>query len=285
MLPASPALADLSGCAATQYRPAGGIPTSCTTACSRVWASFASRCQVEIMDAPDSNIDASGARTSTSTTAGDMEAFSGVCHLGIGNSECTSNRSCEELQVLFPGSFAATHTWPHQMGGADNICAESDRDGDGDANRGANGCQRLPFVEARNICFELGTRMCRLEELFAGETSGSGCEFDTEQVWSSSPCSATRKHDAWQSSVGDCRYDSNIAADDNYSLLDTLTTAADVQACKEYAIPPQLSNTQQQFTSISSDSSERLLAPCDDSACDEVSFQWKNPDFLSRNPD
>jgi len=189
------------------------MPDSCSARCAATWASFASRCQVEMAASPN---------------FGAMEAFSGVCHLGIGNGECVSATSCEDLQAAFPGAFGFGR-------GADNVCAESDN------GMGANGeeqCHTTPFVEARSVCFELGARLCRIDELIAGESRGTGCGFDGQQLWSSSPCSATGKQDAWTSTVGDCRYpqggqSGGTHCDGSCNLLDTLTEREDVQACKD----------------------------------------------------
>jgi hypothetical protein len=196
---------------------ASGIPSRCDAQCATTWASFASRCQVEMEASPN---------------YGDMEAFTGVCHLGIGNNECVSAKSCEDIQSEFPGAFP--YRVQHSQHGADNICAESDN---GMGADGSSQCHTEPFVEARNICFEFGARLCSVDELIQGETHGTGCGHDGHQLWSSSPCSSTGKDDAWTETVGDCRYGDGTTAgthcDGACNLLDTIEGRTDVQDCKD----------------------------------------------------
>ena len=162
--------ADPADCAA-----ASGIPTACSTECSGTFASLMRRCHEEVIASP---------------AAGDLEAFSAICGLGIGEDGCVSGKSCEDIQAAFPGAF------PYRMQGGNhgnaNICAESDN---GMASDGTSECHTGSFSQGRNICFELGARLCSIAEMIAGETHGTGCGMDGQQLWTSSPCSAEGKGD------------------------------------------------------------------------------------------
>jgi hypothetical protein len=73
----------------------------------------------------------------------------------------------------------------HQLGWAsprsqvDGVCGESDVDG---------ACTRQHYAAAVELCEGVGARMCTIEEIHGDVTRGTGCNFDFERVWSSSPC-------------------------------------------------------------------------------------------------
>lgn len=60
------------------------------------------------------------------------------------------------------------------------------------ASLGAAACHTTDagagFAAADEICRNAGARLCTIEELVAGETRGSGCGYDAQQVYSSSSC-------------------------------------------------------------------------------------------------
>ena len=90
---------------------------------------------------------------------------------------CVSLKSCEELTRV-----AGRGSWPTGRGDPD-VCAESDAGIDG-------GCAQDGWLEAQATCYEVGARLCTIEEIGAGETQGTGCSHDNRQVWSSSLCNA-----------------------------------------------------------------------------------------------
>jgi len=56
-------------------------------------------------------------------------------------------------------------------------------------NSSYNGCSGpVTWREASNFCEGAGGRLCTLAELEADETHGSGCNYDYQHIWSSTPC-------------------------------------------------------------------------------------------------
>ena len=89
---------------------------------------------------------------------------------------CISAASCEKLR-RDSGQQAAWSTG----GGDPAVCGESD-DGFADA------CTEDGWVQAQAVCYEAGARLCTIDELLAGETTGSGCGHDNRQTWSATAC-------------------------------------------------------------------------------------------------
>lgn len=46
----------------------------------------------------------------------------------------------------------------------------------------------MSFDAAERICYEIGARLCDIDEFAADETAGSGCGHDTSYVWSRDRC-------------------------------------------------------------------------------------------------
>ena len=44
------------------------------------------------------------------------------------------------------------------------------------------------WVDAAEICEIAGARLCTLAEVLANETAGTGCNYDVQQIWTSTPC-------------------------------------------------------------------------------------------------
>ena len=94
---------------------------------------------------------------------------------------CISSRSCEELQAMFGGAF------PYATGQT-RVCAESDN---GLGADGATQCTKeAPFQQAQAVCYEAGSRLCTVAEVLGGSTTNTGCNLNSELIWTSSPCAS-----------------------------------------------------------------------------------------------
>jgi hypothetical protein len=70
--------------------------------------------------------------------------------------------------------------------GSSYVCGESDDD--------LGGCNAAStWEEADDICKASGARLCTLSELKSDETRGTGCQFDSKMIWSSTAC-GTNEH-------------------------------------------------------------------------------------------
>jgi hypothetical protein len=76
-------------------------------------------------------------------------------------------------------SDCATLGWPLDAAASDTVCAASER-------LSADYCSHGTYRQAAMICEGIHARMCTLEELHAGQASGTGCGLDTQNVWTSS---------------------------------------------------------------------------------------------------
>lgn len=61
-----------------------------------------------------------------------------------------------------------------------NVCGESDA--------GMGGCQAASLADARTICSNAGARLCTTEEVDAGSTAATGCNFDSGYTWTDTWC-------------------------------------------------------------------------------------------------
>lgn len=101
-------------------------------------------------------------------------------------------RCCADQRTdaqLLSGSSCKTCSelgWPAGSGNV-STCAASEVVGDASLDLD---CVPLPvtFSAAERICYDAGARLCSVAELSAGETAGSGCDFDYEYIWSRTPC-------------------------------------------------------------------------------------------------
>ena len=92
-------------------------------------------------------------------------------------SSCDSASSCDELNAAAGG----TANWSGH--GSDQVCGESDPDGNCELTEADNG-----FGAADDRCRGLGARLCTADEIAAGETRGTGCSYDGVLTWTSTPC-------------------------------------------------------------------------------------------------
>ena len=64
-----------------------------------------------------------------------------------------------------------------------DVWAESDHEWP----QGLDCSDSLTFEEAEVLCAEVGGRLCTAEEVAAGCTAGTGCDFDVKSIWTSTP--------------------------------------------------------------------------------------------------
>ena len=65
--------------------------------------------------------------------------------------------------------------------GSSLVCGESDL--------GLGGCSgAMSWSEASNFCASAGARLCTSKELEGNEAAGTGCQYDSKMIWSSTPC-------------------------------------------------------------------------------------------------
>ena len=80
------------------------------------------------------------------------------------------------------------------------------------ANSKVNGrCSgRLDYFSAQSFCKSGGGRLCTADEMLEDETHGSGCNYDFNWIWTSTPC--TVSCDAGASLVGTSRNTSTVGS-------------------------------------------------------------------------
>lgn len=70
-----------------------------------------------------------------------------------------------------------------------NICGGSAPASDIMPERDSEGCSgQVSWTEGQIFCSKLGARLCTLDELLHDEVAGTGCEAETDPLWSSTPC-------------------------------------------------------------------------------------------------
>ena len=97
-----------------------------------------------------------------------------------------SASSCDEL------GWISTNT---ELFGSPDVCGESDHNGESDyqSTEGnladAEGCSgSLNAADAELLCEGRGARLCSISELEQDEPKKTGCQYDYEQVWSTTAC-------------------------------------------------------------------------------------------------
>eukprot|EP00045_Choanoeca_perplexa_P017655 m.261284 g.261284 ORF g.261284 m.261284 type:complete len:2833 (+) comp17596_c0_seq5:884-9382(+) len=71
--------------------------------------------------------------------------------------------------------------------GSDTVCADSEILGQGTGD-GSCLSTDVPWAVAEDLCYDAGARLCSEAELLGGETVLTGCNKDTEFVWSRTSC-------------------------------------------------------------------------------------------------
>ena len=70
----------------------------------------------------------------------------------------------------------------------------SDIVADRDNGLGADGAtqctKEAPFQQAQAVCYEAGSRLCTVAEVLGGSTTNTGCNLNSELIWTSSPCAS-----------------------------------------------------------------------------------------------
>ena len=73
--------------------------------------------------------------------------------------------------------------------GDENICGGSAPPSDTMPERDSEGCSgQVSWTEGQAFCTKLGARLCTLDELLHDEVAGTGCEAETDPLWSSTHC-------------------------------------------------------------------------------------------------
>mmetsp|Transcript_52858 Transcript_52858/g.67783 ORF Transcript_52858/g.67783 Transcript_52858/m.67783 type:complete len:874 (-) Transcript_52858:283-2904(-) len=80
-----------------------------------------------------------------------------------------SESTCDELE------------WDADTQGSSDVCG-------GSVNAAGSCSGKKKFSAAESFCENQGARLCTLDELLNDEAKGTGCNFDTKRVWSSTPC-------------------------------------------------------------------------------------------------
>eukprot|EP00056_Hartaetosiga_gracilis_P011623 m.176868 g.176868 ORF g.176868 m.176868 type:complete len:3563 (-) comp13539_c0_seq1:184-10872(-) len=86
-----------------------------------------------------------------------------------------SEMTCDQLQWATSSDSYVT---------SGKVCGKSPSYCDGLAPE----TEKKTYEEASGYCLGIGSRLCTHSELLAGESSGSGCSYDFEYVWSSTLC-------------------------------------------------------------------------------------------------
>eukprot|EP00054_Salpingoeca_dolichothecata_P025910 m.183153 g.183153 ORF g.183153 m.183153 type:complete len:3304 (+) comp25500_c0_seq1:45-9956(+) len=100
-------------------------------------------------------------------------------------------RCCADVVALTPAEYSAytcsqlgwrTQTSVHPS--SDEVCGHSLED----CSATAQESEKRTFAQAQNYCLAKGARLCSYPELVQEESAGTGCLYDQEIVWSSTPC-------------------------------------------------------------------------------------------------
>eukprot|EP00931_Biecheleriopsis_adriatica_P107745 TRINITY_DN8206_c0_g2_i2.p1 TRINITY_DN8206_c0_g2~~TRINITY_DN8206_c0_g2_i2.p1 ORF type:complete len:1356 (-),score=146.25 TRINITY_DN8206_c0_g2_i2:19-3720(-) len=113
-----------------------------------------------------------------------LTAKPGMDNISCGADVCTDSECCD--QALCSATFcsdlgwADNTEWPKVAGkqGLIGVCGMPDSSCEG----------RKSHVEAEVFCKNKGARLCTANELMKCEAAGTGCNYDLEQVWTSTPC-------------------------------------------------------------------------------------------------
>ena len=125
--------------------------------------------------------------------------------------------------------------WDYLAYGSSEVCGETDAFELGGACSGM-----LTWDEARVFCQAGGARMCTVDELLADEPRGTGCNYNEQRIWSSTPCGTSRPYKvntfftAWGSST------SGSDTECQEHSLESVAVArccADVQGCTDRPSP------------------------------------------------
>jgi hypothetical protein len=151
---------------------------------------------------------------------------------------CVSAKSCEELQAQYGEWPAGTYT--------PNLCGESDAGffGNGDDDTAAcfgnDDNDNLGWEHAQAVCFEVGARLCTIDELRGGVAAGTGCGHNTAPVWSANPCGAGHMQSTFTATEGGVwpSVQSCMADDSNLAIrccADSSAIRAGVGTCDAFA--------------------------------------------------
>ena len=98
-----------------------------------------------------------------------------------------SMKTCAELNAEAEGNGHIA--WLVDVDSPDNPLGTSERESRRVCGASEDGiylnCDSASFVDAIHMCFAAGARLCTMEEILHDETHTTGCNFDTQRVWSS----------------------------------------------------------------------------------------------------
>lgn len=120
------------------------------------------------------------------------------------------------------------------VGGVTNIVIDERYGGNGEPT-----CYKdKTFAESEDLCYRAGGRLCTSDEIERGATTGTGCRFDFEHVWTSTTCgSGGGKHVTKLGKGGGKCGKGNL--DSKEQCSDDSYPAKGVRCCADYTVPKQ----------------------------------------------
>lgn len=129
--------------------------------------------------------DDAGCADSTGCNTGTCDAELGCQYVGVAGPACDSGLPCSEATCVLSQASALTCAelgWENAAAkGNPEICGDSD-----DASLACSGAIDYPAAVAH--CEAVGARLCTVTEMMNDETQGTGCGYDGQRVWTSTPC-------------------------------------------------------------------------------------------------
>lgn len=105
------------------------------------------------------------------------------CEGSCSGTWCEDDEPPNEVAATCSTSTCGDLGWTYLMklNGAEDVCG---------GNPNAGGCDGLvSWKDGRDLCEAQGARLCSVQELLSNEARGVGCGYDSQLVWSSTPCS------------------------------------------------------------------------------------------------
>jgi len=137
-----------------------------------------------------------------------------VCHFTeCGRSDrCSQPAACvtdEQLHEVRCCSDAAIDGWKAASSGGRSVWGESD-----DTSEGWACTSNAPFSRAQEICTSVGARLCTAQELRDDVTAATGCNHDSDLIWTSNAgrTSALAEAPALSMDAGSASFDSETTS-------------------------------------------------------------------------
>jgi hypothetical protein len=108
-------------------------------------------------------------------------------------------RCCADHQIEISSKSCSELKWTNaERFGSASVCGES--------LLGLGGCSAwLEWADANAFCKAGGARLCTSNELQSDEARGTGCQFDSQFLWSSTPCV-----DGYSTAAGSSAFNKNV---------------------------------------------------------------------------